>query len=65
MIELLVAAGVLVESTGKKRDRAFAYQAYLDRLRVGTELDGAPRVGGAHRSSGASSTTAETKNGAR
>ena len=37
-IELLAAAGVLVESTGKKRDRSFAYRAYLDRLNVGTEL---------------------------
>lgn len=36
-VELLVAAGVLVESTGKKRDRAYAYRAYLDRLKVGTE----------------------------
>lgn len=43
-IELLVAAGVLVETTGKKRDRSFVYQGYLDRLRVGTELDGAPRT---------------------
>jgi Fic family protein len=45
-IDLLVAAGVLVEMTGKKRDRSFAYQAYLDRLRVGTELDdhGVPRA---------------------
>jgi len=40
-IELLVAAGVLVETTGKKRDRSFVYRGYLDRLRVGTELDGA------------------------
>ncbi len=40
-IELLVAAGVLVETTGKKRDRSFVYRSYLDRLRVGTELDGA------------------------
>jgi Fic family protein len=39
-IEMLAAAGVLVETTGKKRDRSFAYQAYLDRLRVGTELAG-------------------------
>jgi len=38
-IELLVAAGVLIETTGKKRDRAWVYQGYLDRLRVGTELD--------------------------
>ncbi len=37
-IELLVAAGVLVESTGKKRDRSYVYRAYLDRLKVGTEL---------------------------
>ena len=37
-IETLVAAGILVETTGKKRDRSFAYQAYIDRLRIGTEL---------------------------
>ncbi len=42
-IELLVAADVLVETTGRKRDRSFVYRGYLDRLRVGTELDGAPR----------------------
>jgi Fic family protein len=40
-IELLVGAGVLVETTGKKRDRSFVYRGYLDRLRVGTELGGA------------------------
>ena len=40
-IELLVAANVLVETTGKKRDRSFVYRGYLDRLRVGTELEGA------------------------
>jgi Fic family protein len=40
-IELLVAANVLVETTGKKRDRSFVYRGYLDRLRVGTELGGA------------------------
>jgi Fic family protein len=38
-IEHLAAAGVLVETTGKKRDRSFVYQSYLDRLRVGTELE--------------------------
>jgi Fic family protein len=38
-IELLVGAGVLVETTGKKRDRSFVYQAYLGRLRVGTDLE--------------------------
>jgi len=35
----LVAAGPLVETTGKKRDRSFVYRAYLDRLRAGTEID--------------------------
>lgn len=39
-IETLVSAGILVETTGKKRDRHFAYQAYIDRLRTGTELEG-------------------------
>lgn len=38
-IEALIAAGILVETTGKKRDRRFAYQAYIDRLRTGTELE--------------------------
>jgi Fic family protein len=37
-IEALEAAGVLVETTGKKRDRVYVYRAYLDRLRTGTEL---------------------------
>ena len=39
-VEGLVNAGILAETTGKKRDRTFVYQAYLDRLRAGTELDG-------------------------
>lgn len=38
-IEALTKSGVLVETTGKKRDRSFAYQAYLDQLKVGTDLD--------------------------
>jgi Fic family protein len=38
-IETLSQAGVLVEVTGKKRDRSFAYAAYLDLLRVDTELE--------------------------
>ncbi|HJQ55693.1 MAG TPA: Fic family protein [Vineibacter sp.] len=38
-IEGLVAAGVLVETTGRRRDRSFGYQAYIDRLRIGTELE--------------------------
>ncbi len=37
-IELLVNAGVLVETTGRKRDRSYVYRTYLDRLRIGTEL---------------------------
>lgn len=37
-IEALEAAGILVETSGKKRDRVYAYQDYLDRLRTGTEL---------------------------
>lgn len=37
-IEVLVDVGILVEVTGRRRDRSFAYQAYLDRLRVGTDL---------------------------
>jgi hypothetical protein len=44
-VELLTAAGVLAESTGKKRDRSFAYRAYLDRLKVGTELAGSSQSG--------------------
>ena len=37
-VETLVQAGILVETTGRKRDRSFAYQAYIDRLRIGTDL---------------------------
>jgi Fic family protein len=37
-IDALEAAGVLIETTGKKRDRWYAYQRYLDRLQVGTDL---------------------------
>ena len=52
-IGLLVTAGVLVETTGRKRDRSFVYQGYLDHLRVGTELD-EPATGPSRRSSRAS-----------
>jgi Fic family protein len=38
-IDALVAAGILVETTGRRRDRMFGYAAYLERLREGTELD--------------------------
>ena len=34
----LVNAGVLVEGTGRPRDRSFGYAAYLKRLVTGTEL---------------------------
>jgi hypothetical protein len=43
-IELLVTAGVLEETTGKRQDRSYVYRGYLDRLRVDTELERAPRV---------------------
>jgi Fic family protein len=38
-VQLLEGLGVLVETTGKKRDRTFAYRRYLDKLRSGTELE--------------------------
>jgi len=38
-IDALVSAEILVETTGKKRDRWYAYQGYLDLLRVGTDLE--------------------------
>ncbi len=37
-IEMLASAGVLVESTGRRRDRMFAYQGYIDILSAGTEI---------------------------
>jgi Fic family protein len=37
-IEALTAAGVLVETTGRRRDRSYAYQKYIDLLTAGTEL---------------------------
>jgi hypothetical protein len=37
-IELLLNAGVLVETTGRRRDRSYVYRTYLERLRIGTEL---------------------------
>jgi Fic family protein len=36
-VEVLTAAGILVESTGRKRDRSFTYNAYVDCLSEGTE----------------------------
>jgi Fic family protein len=43
-VELLESLGVLVETSGKRRDRTFAYDAYLEKLRAGTELE-RPRSG--------------------
>ncbi len=37
-VAALVDAGVLEETTGRRRDRLFSYAGYLDRLRAGTEL---------------------------
>jgi len=37
-LSILVDAGVLVEVTGKKRDRVFHYHRYLEALCSGTEL---------------------------
>lgn len=36
-IETLAELGILVETTGKKRDRRFAYHAHMERLRAGTD----------------------------
>lgn len=37
-VEALEKAGILVERTGRKRDRSWVYQDYLELLRAGTEL---------------------------
>jgi Fic family protein len=42
-VETLEKAGVLVEITGKKRDRSWAYQSYLAGLRAGTEVEASAR----------------------
>jgi len=39
-VNTLVNAGILTETSGRRRDRTYSYAAYLDRLRVGTELEG-------------------------
>lgn len=38
-IDALVNAKVLKEMTGRQRSRSFAYHAYLEKLRIGTELE--------------------------
>ena len=37
-IEALKATGVLIETTGRRRDRSYAYQKYIDLLTAGTDL---------------------------
>ena len=44
-IEVLSEADILQESTGKKRDRSFAYHRYLERLRDGTEIGSVASAG--------------------
>ena len=39
-VDALGDAGVLDETTSRRRDRDWAYQRHLDRLYEGTELDG-------------------------
>jgi hypothetical protein len=38
LIDLLQYEAVLTETSGKQRDRTFAYTAYLEKLRAGTEV---------------------------
>jgi hypothetical protein len=38
-VQHLESVGILVETSGKRRDRTFAYERYLQRLRTGTELE--------------------------
>jgi hypothetical protein len=38
-VTALVDAGILVEVTGRRRDRTFRYEVYLERPRAGTELE--------------------------
>ena len=45
-VHTLVHAGVFVETTGRKRDRWYAYERYTERLRVGTDLGVARERGG-------------------
>ncbi len=37
-LEVLVDGGVLVETSGRRRDRSYAYRRYLDVLKIGTDL---------------------------
>jgi len=37
-VQVLENLGVLAETSGKQRARSFAYAAYLEKLRAGTEI---------------------------
>ena len=37
-VQVLENLGLLAETSGKQRDRSFAYAAYLEKLRAGTEI---------------------------
>jgi len=39
-VTVLEEVGILRETTGRRRDRAFRYVEYLQRLQVGTEIEG-------------------------
>ena len=39
-IDSLCKAGILVETSGRQRDRVFSYEGYMDLLKVGTEIGG-------------------------
>ena len=38
-VQLLESVGILVETSGRRRDRTFAYKAYLERLSSETDLE--------------------------
>jgi Fic family protein len=44
-IDVLTEARILRETTGRRRDRSFAYHQYLEHLRSGTELEHGGRAG--------------------
>jgi Fic family protein len=43
-IQVLERLHVLTETSGKQRDRTYAYAAYLDKLRVGTDIESGETV---------------------
>ena len=40
-VQVLESLHVLTETSGKRRDRTYAYAAYLEKLRAGTDIDAA------------------------